>query len=75
MAHVIKCDFTLFEDYLAAERDIDIRSEYVNGFIYVMAGASQTHNTITNSFTALIETHLRDACWQSDMKVVIRNEG
>ena len=77
MAHAIKYDFTPFEDYLAGERDVDIRSEYVNGFIYAMAGTSRTHNTIASSFTALIETHLRDACrvWQSVMKVVIRNEG
>lgn len=77
MAHVIKYDFTPFEDYLAAERDVDIRSEYVDGLIYAMAGASETHNTIASSFNALIETHLRDGCrvWQSDMKVVIRNKG
>ncbi len=77
MAHAIKYDFTPFEDYLAGERDVDIRSEYVDGLIYAMAGASETHNTITSSFNALIETHLRDGCrvWQSDMKVVIRNKG
>lgn len=77
MAHAIKYDLTPLEDYLAGERDVDIRSEYVDGLIYAMAGASETHNTIASSFNALIETHLRDGCrvWQSDMKVVIRNKG
>jgi Uma2 family endonuclease len=77
MAHALKYDFIPFEDYLAGERDADIRSEYVDGKIYAMAGASRTHNTIATSFTALIETHLRDSCrvWQSDMKLTIHNKG
>lgn len=77
MAHALKYDFTSFEDYLAGERDADIRSEYVDGLIYAMAGASETHNTIAGSFYAFIETQLKDGCrvWQSDMKLVIRNKG
>ena len=77
MAYAIKYDLIPFEDYLAGERDVEIRSEYVDGLIYAMAGASRTHNTIASSFNALIETHLRESCrvWQSDMKVVIRNKG
>ncbi len=61
-----------FEEYLAGERDVDIRSEYVDGEIYAMAGASETHNTIAGSFFANIELNLKDGCrvWQSDMKVV-----
>lgn len=77
MAHALKYDFIPLEDYLAGERDVDIRSEYVNGLVYAMAGASETHNTIASSFHARIETNLRDGCrvWQSDMKVVIHNKG
>jgi Uma2 family endonuclease len=77
MAHAIKYDFTPFEDYLAGERDVDIRSEYVDGLIYAMAGASETHNTIAMSFASAIDNKLKDGCrvWQSDMKVVIRNKG
>lgn len=61
-----------FSEYLAGERDIDTRSEYVDGEIYAMAGASETHNTIAGSFFASIEPHLPNPCriWQSDMKVV-----
>lgn len=61
-----------FEDYLAGERDVDIRSEYIDGYLYAMAGASETHNTIANVFSAAIENALKDECraWQSDMKVI-----
>jgi len=77
MSHAIKYDFIPLEDYLADERDVDIRSEYVDGLVYAMAGASETHNTIAGSLYAQIEINLKDGCraWQSDMKVVIRNKG
>ena len=66
-----------FEDYLAGERDVDFRSEFVDGHIYAMAGASETHNTIANVFSAAIENVLKDECraWQSDMKVIGENDG
>lgn len=77
MAHAIKHDFIPFDDYLASERDVAIRSEYVDGLVYAMAGASETHNTIAGSLYALIETHLREGCraWQSDMKTTLMNKG
>lgn len=66
-----------FEEYLIGERDTDIRSEYVAGQIYAMAGASELHNTIATTFCSLIDNHLSDHCrvWQSDMKVTLKNEG
>ena len=77
MTNALKYDFIPFDEYLAGERDVEVRSEYVNGLVYAMAGASETHNTIASSLNALIETNLRDECrvWQSDMKVVIHNDG
>lgn len=77
MATALKYDTIPFDEYLAGERDVETRSEYVNGLVYAMAGASRTHNTIATTFSALIETHLRDGCqvWQSDMKVTIQNKG
>jgi Uma2 family endonuclease len=65
-----------FEDYLAGERDVDFRSEFVDGQIYAMAGASETHNTLSASFFLAIGNHLTDDCraWQSDMKVIGSNE-
>ena len=66
-----------FDSYLQQERDVEYRSEYVDGKVYAMAGASKTHNTIAVALTAAIETQLREGCrvWQSDMKVVIEDEG
>ena len=68
----LKQTYIPFDDYLEGERDVDTRSEYIDGEIYAMAGASETHNTIAGSFFASIEPHLKDTCrvWQSDMKVV-----
>lgn len=72
MGYALKQSFTSFDDYLAGERDIETRSEYVDGEIYAMAGASEAHNTIASDFCAQINIHLPDHCriWQSDMKVV-----
>lgn len=77
MVQVLKYDLVPFEDYLTGEREVEIRSEYVDGLVYAMAGTSRTHNTITSSFHALIETHLREEyrVWQSDMKTVIQHKG
>lgn len=77
MGYALKHTYLDFEDYLAGERDLDTRSEYVDGEIYAMAGASETHNTITGSFFASIENHLSNTCrvWQSDMKVVGKTHG
>ena len=76
MTSLPKHDLVAFEDYLAGERDVDIRSEYVDGKIYAMAGASRTHNTISMSFAAFIDNNLKDSCrvWQSDIKVTIQNQ-
>lgn len=72
MAHALKHQSITFEDYLNGERDVETRSEYVDGEIYAMAGANETHNTIASDFSALLNIHLPDHCrvWQSDMKVV-----
>ena len=34
------------EDYLALERSADFKSEYFNGEIFAMTGASESHNLI-----------------------------
>ena len=77
MTQALKYDFVPLEDYLAGEREVEIRSEYVDGLVYAMAGASETHNTIAMSFASAIDNALKDGCrvWQSDMKVVVKNKG
>jgi Uma2 family endonuclease len=76
MSAVLKFETVSFEDYLAGERDVDVRCEYIDGYIYAMAGASETHNTIANVFSTVIENALKDECraWQSDMKVIGHNK-
>lgn len=34
------------EDYLVGERDVETKSELIDGLVYAMAGASEMHNTI-----------------------------
>lgn len=77
MAHAFKLDYLPFEDYLAGEREVEIRSEYVDGQVYAMAGGSELHNTVAATFHGLLENALPDECrtWQSDMKVVGKNAG
>ena len=62
------------EDYLAAEIDAPTRSEYVQGEIYAMAGASDGHVTVSTNLITLIKPHLRGSgckSYTSDMKVRI----
>lgn len=70
-------DSISFDDYLAGERDVAVRSEYIDGHVYAMAGASETHNTLAASFFLAIGNHLSDNCraWQADMKVIGKNNG
>ncbi len=77
MAHAHRLDYLSFEDYLAGEQDVDIRSEYVDGQVYAMAGGSELHNTVAATFHGILENALPDECraWQSDMKVVVENKG
>ncbi|MDD4963704.1 MAG: hypothetical protein PHI11_07285 [Gallionella sp.] len=50
MPNVSKEIFVSFETYLAGEREVEVRSEYVDGYIYAMAGASKLHNTVAGEF-------------------------
>lgn len=72
MAQALQSLGITFDEYLKGERDVELRSEYAGGEIYAMAGASETHNTISGDFYARINIHLPERCrvWQSDMKVV-----
>lgn len=75
MANAVHHGYLPFEEYLKGERDVDFRSEYLDGQIYSMAGASERHNTIASDLSAQINIHLPDECrsWQSDMKVIGKN--
>ena len=66
------------EEYLALERGADHRSEYVNGRIYAMAGASRRHNLIALSLGSEIRAALRGRpceAYVSDMRVKVAATG
>ncbi len=60
------------ETYLISEEISPIKHEYINGEIYAMAGASDTHVTIAGNLFTLLRNHVRgNGCrvYMSDMKV------
>lgn len=60
------------EQYLAYERESDIRHEFVGGDVMAMAGASERHNQITSALNFLLYGQLLDrncSVFQSDMRV------
>ena len=66
------------DDYLVAERDAEVRHEYVDGERFAMAGASRRHNRLTLNVAAALLTHLGDGPCRvssSDMKVHVTGLG
>lgn len=47
------------EEYLAAERASETKSEYVGGEVYAMTGASRRHNLVTANVTTSLVSQLR----------------
>lgn len=69
-----KAHYITPEEYLMGEDEAETKSEYVNGVIIAMSGASPEHAAITFNFIAAIQTHLRTAgCrgFSSDLRVRI----
>lgn len=67
-------------DYLVKEQQNKTKSEYDNGYLYAMAGASENHNLIAKNTSYELESSLRKkklACdvLASDMKVKITAQG
>lgn len=57
--------FPLFtpEEYLSLERSSEIRHEYLDGFVYAMAGESPEHSTLCFNLIVVVGSQLRDkAC-------------
>lgn len=61
------------EDYLSLEENCEYRSEYVDGYIFKMAGGTEAHIQISFNITKLLADKLRGKCraYQSEMKVWI----
>lgn len=67
--------FLSFDDWLTAERtSLDRRTEYVNGEVFAMAGASETHNLIVANVIRELGNQFKGrpyVVYPSDMKVRI----
>ena len=65
------------EEYLQLEAASDSKHEYINGEIYAMAGATDTHVTIALNIAVMLRSHLRGSgcrVFISDMKVRIETK-
>ena len=65
------------EEYLALEEKAEYKSEYVNGYIFKMAGGTEAHIQISFNLTKLFADKLRGKCraYQSEMKVWVEEAG
>lgn len=62
------------QDYLDSEPYSEVRREYIDGYVYAMAGAKAAHNRITGTVHRKIGNHLEGKPCQpymSDMKVKV----
>jgi Uma2 family endonuclease len=62
------------QEYLARERQAETRSEYVDGEVFAMAGASREHNQIAANLVRVLGNQLLEkpcSVYSSDMKVKI----
>lgn len=70
--NAVVCPRLTVADYLAGERDIEVRHEYENGFVRAMTGASRAHNSIAMNVAAALLARLRGSPCRvhvSDVKV------
>jgi Uma2 family endonuclease len=66
------------EEYLAAERQAETKSEYFVGEVYAMSGASEEHNLIVTNLIAALATQVRGGpcrVYPSDMRVKVEAGG
>lgn len=66
------------DEYLALERAAETRSEYHDGEIFAMAGASRRHNQITRNLGGLLFNGLRGTTCEhyiSDMRLKVEETG
>ena len=66
------------EEYLAMEREAEFKSEYLDGEIIAMVGASEPHNLIVTNIVRELSLQLKKrSCkvYSSDMRVDVREHG
>ena len=78
MTALRKYELVQLDDYLATEADAPVKSEYLAGEVYAMAGCTAVHNQLSLSFAGLLLAHLKGKpcrTFISDMKVKLRYDG
>jgi Uma2 family endonuclease len=66
------------KEYLAIERRAEFRSEFYQGEMFAMAGASRRHNRIVTNLVTALDNQLRECpcnVYSNDMRVKIPNTG
>ncbi|MEJ7619014.1 MAG: Uma2 family endonuclease [Pyrinomonadaceae bacterium] len=66
------------EEYLALERQAEFKSEFYDGEMFAMAGASRTHNRIVTNVVTLLDNQLRQRpcnVYANDLRVKIPATG
>lgn len=66
------------QEYLKRERQAEYKSEYLNGEIFAMTGASRKHNLITTNLSTTLNQQLKGTpceVYSSDMRVNVRFNG
>ncbi len=69
-----KFDYITPDEYLEMEEKSDVKHEYIDGYVYAMAGANDPHVTIASNAFGIIRNHLRGSgcrVYISDMKARI----
>jgi len=63
------------KEYLEMERDASCKHEFVDGIVYMMAGANRRHNLISGDFFGAMLSRLAPPCevFSSDMKVHVKS--
>ena len=67
-------DYISPEEYLKLESESDVKHEYIDGYAYAMAGASDAHVTVSGNLFTLLRNHVRGSncrVYISDMKARI----
>lgn len=71
-------DYITLEEYLELERKADYKSEYFNGEIFAMGGASPRHVLIVTNVASELRTQLKKRpcmVYSTDLRVRVRPEG
>ncbi len=74
MSAVLKDNRISIEDYLHGELCSDIKHEYIDGYVYAMAGAKLNHDRISKTIARKLAEHLDDSpceVFGQDIKVYV----